>query len=339
MISKKIGQSIIEYVLLAMLVIVGTIVMGPYFIRSIGSHFHLWQEAVDDSIDDRMVQAKGVSIPTICQCGPLQSGACGGHFQTSSASCPVDSRYSYTPCSPPGCGFTSPGFQETCVLDTNFCCANYRLCSNFYNPGNPGCCGRTPLNNPGCLNRPVGVELNAVNNPGTAPSNYSNYCCYNEMALINNCYQDAAHYAFIKCQRVPGQCQPMCTGTPHAHSHACPVGTLTQDRPYTVVPGATCPAPGDACNEICDVGYQWNGTACATPMYQIASNPNTNPPEQETNSNNLPQGPWCFSGIVTSITSAGVGCNVGPDPNPGQAGSGSGANAGPPGQNCSLVVN
>ena len=49
---KNRGQSIIEYCTLAMLIIVGTIVMGPYVIRSVNAHFKLWQESVDDSIND-----------------------------------------------------------------------------------------------------------------------------------------------------------------------------------------------------------------------------------------------------------------------------------------------
>ena len=366
MIFKKLGLSIIEYSLLAMLVIVGTIVMGPYFIRSIGAHFQLWQESIDDSIDDRMVKSKGVTIPTVCQCGPLVTGACGGHFQTSSFSCPVDSRYQYTPCSPPGCGFTSPGFQETCLLDTATCCSTYRTCFSYYAPSNPSCCGKISLNDPACLNRPAGVQLNNVSNPGTAPYNYSDYCCYNEVALINNCYQSPGQTAppipsglsinnFIKCERIPSGCQPICTGTPHSNTKRlfpggpsiCPIGVLTQDRPWTVVTGNSCLPAGDACREICDVGYQIVGSGagayCAAPTYQIATVVSLSPPNPEMTVNTphpQPQGPWCFSGTITSITSPGIGCYLGFTGSGGASGipvsSPSGAS---PGQNCSVVIN
>ena len=56
------GQSIIEYSALVVLIIVAITVMGPYVLRSINAHFKLWQEAIDDSVNDRMLKVPMVKI-------------------------------------------------------------------------------------------------------------------------------------------------------------------------------------------------------------------------------------------------------------------------------------
>jgi len=68
--SKNKGQSIFEYSALAMLVVVGVIVMGPYIVRSIGAHFKLWQESIDDPNDRMEIN------PSAFEAGGDVEGAC-----------------------------------------------------------------------------------------------------------------------------------------------------------------------------------------------------------------------------------------------------------------------
>ncbi len=47
------GQSLIEYSLIVLLVILGIVVMGPYVLRSINAHFKIWDEEIQDSHNER----------------------------------------------------------------------------------------------------------------------------------------------------------------------------------------------------------------------------------------------------------------------------------------------
>ena len=256
MISKIKGQSLIEYALLAMLVIVGTLVMGPYLIRSVNSHFQLWQESIDDSRHDRMIPGQGVTIPPTCTCDTFQDGSCGGRFQRIPYNCPITHMYQFTPCTPPGCGFTTSDFRERCVENIPVCCSYYQLCfANFRVPPNPdpGCCGRIPLDDPQCIGRPTSGDFAHVPNPTTSPPNYSGFCCYNEEALINNCFPNDPDY--IRCRAIPpgsnspdaGRCRPRCIN-PIADSTACntpPEGSdLNRDTPFRLVSDDCVAQPG-----------------------------------------------------------------------------------------------
>ncbi len=57
------GQSLIEYSLIALLVILGIVVMGPYVLRSINAHFKIWDEEIQDSHNERPVYEDAVKIP------------------------------------------------------------------------------------------------------------------------------------------------------------------------------------------------------------------------------------------------------------------------------------
>ena len=51
---RKKGQSFIEYSIIAVLVILGVVVMGPYVLRSINAHFKMWDDQVQDSHNERL---------------------------------------------------------------------------------------------------------------------------------------------------------------------------------------------------------------------------------------------------------------------------------------------
>ena len=57
------GQSLIEYSLIVLLVILGIVVMGPYVLRSINAHFKIWDEEIQDSHNERIVDPGALSFP------------------------------------------------------------------------------------------------------------------------------------------------------------------------------------------------------------------------------------------------------------------------------------
>lgn len=240
---KTKGQSILEYTILAMLVIVTTMVMGPYLIRSINAHFKLWQEAVSDTVNDRM-QKVPVNLPDqTCSCGPWTQGECGGHLLRSNTSCAVNQRYRYTPCSPPTCGFDNGQFQEDCngdVSGANNCCAQYVACST--RAPISSCCGNVPIPNPANPRVPTNSEgtLPALSNPN--PNNLGGYCYYGEEVQIGQCNGLTGQTNTYAC-KPNDQCKPSCTGSLPTNAAGAPIGTLcagsdqglTQDTPITLL--------------------------------------------------------------------------------------------------------
>jgi hypothetical protein len=218
MIRKAKGQSIIEYTFLAMIVLATVMVMGPYFIRSINAHFKLWQESIDDSINDRMQKVPSNITPPKCTCSGYVNGECGGHFQTSNTTCPVNQRYQYTQCSPPTCGFENGNFLERCVADST-CCSQYNACSNT-NPLS-SCCGNVPIPNPASPRKPgPSGLLSAVSSPAPNPSVPSTYCYYGEEVQFNQC--DPTQ---IQC-KPNDQCKPACVGHLPTNSIGSPTAEL-----------------------------------------------------------------------------------------------------------------
>ncbi len=123
---SKTGQSVIEYTLIASLVILGVIVMGPYVIRSINAHFKIWDDSVQDSLDDPMISPSPDKIPdvhTTCQCTELVNRGCGGKGRFER--CGPDQTYWSNDCSPAGCGFTTGKFKEECRPAAQTCCNEF----------------------------------------------------------------------------------------------------------------------------------------------------------------------------------------------------------------------
>ncbi len=252
MLSKLRAQSIIEYALLAMLVIVGTIVMGPYVLRSINAHFKLWEESIDDSVNDRMVPGKGQVITGECHCGEFVKGECGAHKQRSNEKCAPNERYEYTPCTPAGCGF-SKDFKEKCVPDNEGCCSTFSLCTQDpHNHDIGSCCGSIPLAPDDARCAPA-ARANPDPVTGLPPvqipankTDYASYCCYGEEALINSCGTE------VRCMPVPkgspypdaGQCDAECTHIP-SKAELCKGSDagLTQDTKAQLLNSCLSPQP------------------------------------------------------------------------------------------------
>ena len=65
------GQSIIELAMVTVLIIAGIIVAGPYVLHSVNAHFKLWDDSVQDSLNDHLIQASkeqaDINLPA-CDC-------------------------------------------------------------------------------------------------------------------------------------------------------------------------------------------------------------------------------------------------------------------------------
>src|SRR5476651_1166286 len=89
-IMNKCCQSIIEYALIAILVILGIVFMGPYVLRSVNAHFKIWDTGVQATFKEHITQAPVndvPNIPTNCLCanapetGPAGCGGTGVNIQ------------------------------------------------------------------------------------------------------------------------------------------------------------------------------------------------------------------------------------------------------------------
>lgn len=62
MILTQKAQSTIEFSTLMILVMIGLIVMSPYIIRSVNAHLKTWEDSVDDSISDPLVNVPATGL-------------------------------------------------------------------------------------------------------------------------------------------------------------------------------------------------------------------------------------------------------------------------------------
>ena len=254
-IMNKIGQSIVEYALIAILVILGVVFMGPYVLRSVNAHFKLWDDGVQDSITEHLTQAPVGAIPPIdinCHCTKVPAATCG-NSQTG-ASCPPNTREVDNFCTPQGCNpvvtpsTCDPAKDPTCNLAANAstcvpdpsCCTDGVLgCGTGVGTVPPECNGESFINNILCsqaANCPIGYKI------------HSHQC---GSTIYINCAQDPS------CPLPP---TPACLGnltlldkTPAAAY--CPqsqTSSLDQDYPITYVANAAA-CTGAKCQAYCTV--------------------------------------------------------------------------------------
>lgn len=127
--SRK-GQSTIELAMIVILVVFGIIVAGPYVLRSVNAHFKMWDDAVQDSQDDRLIKDKKTHVhinPPPCTCG-WSSGDCGVQ------GCQKNERAYTKSCDPVGC---DPGSYKCTKEDS--CCTD---------PARTNRCWRSPADAP-----------------------------------------------------------------------------------------------------------------------------------------------------------------------------------------------
>ena len=225
----------IEYMFIAILVILGIVIMGPYVLRSVNAHFKLWDESVQDSATENLTQAPVNDVPILpinCTCHYVK-GNCGGSGVGGQGACGANQREYDLDCgtSPQGCS----GQPASECQDDNSCCTVY----------SPQGCGTTPI--------------------GTTPLPAGN-CYYGQRIYTNQCPNFP-----IECE-TDATCDPTCIGIVSAGSLFCATNTtsppsgLTQNYGVTYVADKpACPA-SPTCQLYCDTAnsYVLNaaGTAC-----------------------------------------------------------------------------
>ncbi len=261
----------IEYALIAVLVILGIVFMGPYVLRSVNAHFKLWDEGVQDSFTENLTQAPVSIIPNIttnCVCTD-SDGGCGS---STSLQCGANQRiYNHT-CIP---------VDSQCDGEPTFKCVNDDSCCTTYFPQS---CGTVPCPAGGCSGAPT--------SPPPAP---------------NNCYYGQRIYA-TQCSDLPVQCNtdsacdPLCRGILSRGALYCATNSTTAPtsllQTYGISYVATCPS-NPTCQVYCTFPYILNstGTGCLD-TYIVAPylGPNTR--------NDVPFTPICApSGATLTVRS------------------------------------
>ncbi|MBI3601443.1 MAG: hypothetical protein HY209_00890 [Candidatus Omnitrophica bacterium] len=248
------GQSFIEYTVMAVLIMLGISVMGPYVLRSVNAHYKLWGEAIDDSVNDRMPNINAIGPPTNCTCSALTPGNCGARG-LAGTQCQANQRLHYTPCSPdPTCGIGTSLYQEQCVNDAT--CCDYNACNQgncteiITNNACGNICGTIPLPASGPRSTVASCPTSTTvpgdaSAPALLPSvpdpNNSGFpgCYVGEEVLINQCTGGVPPR--VACRANP-ICAPKCGALPVdatgvATATFCPGAqdNLTQETPVTLL--------------------------------------------------------------------------------------------------------
>jgi hypothetical protein len=230
---NKNGQSMIEYMFIAILVILGVVIMGPYVLRSVNAHFKIWDESVQDSSTENITQAPVGDVPPIIStCPPCTdiAGSCGG--SATGLQCGANQRnYSHN-CTPMLCDGAPASYCQS----------------------DPTCC--TAWTNIGCGTIPVGQSPTSDN------------CNYGFEIQGQQCGNNNT----VQCIANPS-CNPQCLGVISPGSLFCATNTasppttgLNQSYGITYVGNqASCPSPA-TCQVYCDSANSYflnsTGSAC-----------------------------------------------------------------------------
>ena len=238
---NKRGQSIIEYALIAVLVILGIVFMGSYVLRSVNAHFKLWDEGVQDSFQENITQAPPNAIPPIdinCQCSPFNA-SCGS--TQAGSFCPANDREVDYNCNVPGCN----GAQGNAYCNPDPSC-----CSTAVDKG----CGDAAINSNGSI--PSGSQVTCE--PGT-PTGATCYCPPGSTSSSANCPTGTAEG--VTCCSTP-------TTTP---SSPCYYGqriwgyACGSTNPDVCITDPSCPKPACQGFSLFQNSYAFCATGTSTP--------------------------------------------------------------------------
>jgi len=247
---QKNGQSIIEYVLIAVLVILGVVIMGAYVLRSTNAHFKIWDEAVQDTFQEHITQAPQSAvpyIPTNCNCWD-NSETCGSYG--AGIQCASNERVWGHSCNILGCDGRASSY---CQHD-DACCLQY-----FQQA-----CGTLPFHASGVS--PTGftrvtIAANATNKlPGTSYAYYS--------TAQGTCTANTSCPAGTECTSVAAG------GTKHCFTTSCSYGEHTWSTQCADL--AVACFPEHACDPTC------TGVNLADGSIVFCATGNTSPPAPGT---------------------------------------------------------
>jgi len=258
--TKK-AQSVVEYTLIAGLVLVGIFVMSPQVIKSVSDIGQQIEYDAKDSVMEDIEQAPvpGLNLPA-CTCDGLKFCACG---DGNSTQCPFRKEHWCQSCKPPGCELDIIRRGQYIILNecrenTNYpttkCCDGGILPWNPTNPpltpkyfedcGGKKCCGPLAAGTSYGNNCPDGYALKySLCGPGTGTKEYV-------------CWPDAA-------------CNFYCKGGVSPNATLCPGdgAQLTRITDTIHVANGTCTAP-KKCEAQCKPGFIPNKTGddCVCPF-------------------------------------------------------------------------
>jgi len=272
---NKNGQSIIEYALIVVLVILGIVYMGPYVLRSVNAHFKLWGDSAQDSLSEKITQAPVDHVPDLslnCVC-PTAPGACGGASAGYSSGCAANEREIDYNCTPQGCNGSSAPFY--CKPDST-CCEQYYVqgCGTMaLNPGTPATIGPPTGSIPSTATNglPTTCVTYTSNNTSSSPG-----CYYGQRIWATQC-ASSSDTPIACCP--DNTCVPACLGLNSPGVAACSGSPttqatgLTQTQTVNYVAGASSCDHHTPCQVYCINGYVLNasGTGC-TNTFQVAMN-------------------------------------------------------------------
>jgi hypothetical protein len=130
------GQTVLEYLIVATLILAGIVIGGPFLVRSVSGHFRLLEDSTSDSVGEDIRQASAPAPPAgSCVCNNWFKGACGNNDP-----CSPSQRLYQRGCNPANCDI-----QQECLAELD-CCNDPIIvqCGTILNlPGR--CTGPRPL--------------------------------------------------------------------------------------------------------------------------------------------------------------------------------------------------
>ena len=255
---NNIGQNVIEYTVVLVLVMLSIIIMGPYVIRSWNANMKGWEDSITDSFNDPLVDPGNVIKLPGCDCAwePCDEDSpqqCCGLAATGCNWFEMSQKYV---CTGLGCPKDLPPPPEGCNADPACC----QTCDdNLPNPGGQskeqcGSCSveainaqlRCPLNDPTC-------PITSICNPNThtcefgCPDGYregwnlcgdpaapKDYFCYRDTTCDFSCsgpVPDGFRYAGLCPNDDVGLSEADVDPVTHSLAYAMvPIGGCTDDR-------------------------------------------------------------------------------------------------------------
>ena len=131
------AQSVIEYVIITTLVMVGILIAGPYAVRAINAYFHHANDQVEDSFREEITQAPETGFDfDACSCSELEPQECGDGIN-----CEVTERVWQRTCTPLGCEISLRGLGLGYIADTMQTCEDDPTCCTPWELHDPLICG------------------------------------------------------------------------------------------------------------------------------------------------------------------------------------------------------
>lgn len=226
------AQASIEYMTIAVLVVTGIVLMGPYVLRSINAHFKSMDDQVQDSFQEEMAQAPDEDFNLDgCSCSEWQQGTCGTN------GCDRFATHYYKTCGPSlGCEtqFPEVGPISECRPDVSCC---------------------TPWENTGCV--PISECPNPV--AGTSGALLQTRTCAPGNTDVTEQCAALASCNFICSGRLPANTELCCD--PAGPDCEFDDVNLPADLPYQLVSAGGC-TDATKCELQCRAGFSRYFNVC-----------------------------------------------------------------------------